>query len=90
MVCLPIQVCPCSIPAAADDPSFTTDRQTQEAGVDLIADIIDAMVRMREGRQVSEVEEALRGLVRQPRVLESELNLGCLKKQQLQGSVSVQ
>jgi hypothetical protein len=50
--------------------------------VDLIADIIDGMLRVREG---ADPEDALRGLIRQPRVLDAELHLGCL-----QGHASVQ
>ena len=41
------QVTPCAAPAITDDKGFTTDRATQEAGVDLAASIIDGVLRAR-------------------------------------------
>ena len=38
---------PCAAPAITDDKGFTTDRATQEAGVDLAAGIIDGVLRAR-------------------------------------------
>ena len=35
------------MPASHDDEDFATDRVTQEAGVDLIASVIDGVLRAR-------------------------------------------
>lgn len=75
------QVPPCSLPIPSDDPGFVTDRATQEAGVDLIAGMIDGMLRVREGDRTGDAEDALHGLIRQPRVLDAELHLDCLQAQ---------
>ena len=41
------QVAPCSAKIPHDDEDFRTDRATQEAGVDLIAGLIDGVLRAR-------------------------------------------
>jgi len=61
-----------------DDPNFTTDAATQEAGIDLIADIIDATVEFREHGSQQAIDE-LEQLTRQPRVLEAMLDAKCLR-----------
>lgn len=41
------QVAPCSARIPHDDEDYMTDRATQEAGVDLIASVVDGVLRAR-------------------------------------------
>ena len=73
------QVTPCAAPTPTDDPKFTTDAATQNAGVDLIADIINAAVGVRV--QGSEQDVAfLDTLADRHRVLEALVDTKCLNK----------
>ena len=74
---LALQVTPCAQSTGTDDPDFTTDKATQTAGVDLIADIIDTAVRIREsGSRKS--GSRLQDLLSESRVLESDVDIDCL------------
>ena len=71
------QVTPCAQSTGTDDPDFTTDEATQTAGIDLIADIIDTAVRIREsGSRRS--GSRLQDLLSESRVLESDVDADCL------------
>nr|QOL01183.1 putative extracellular protein CSOL_101 [Pseudococcomyxa simplex] len=72
------QVTPCAAPIPTDDPKFTTDAATQNAGVDLIADIINAAVSVRE-QGIKRAVDFLDSLADQPRVLEAIINTDCLR-----------
>ena len=75
------------MPAPADDPKFTTDAATQAAGVDLIAEIIDTTVSIRQQGSTRDID-ALKQLVNQPRVREAILDIYCLSTQgHVEGSV---
>lgn len=78
MLC--VQVTPCAAPTPTDDPHFTTDAATQAAGVDLIADIIDTTVSIREQGSTRDID-TLKHLVNEPRVREALLNTKCLSSQ---------
>jgi hypothetical protein len=71
-------VTPCAAPIPTDDPKFTTDAATQNAGVDLIADIINAAVSVRE-QGIKRAVDFLDSLTDQPRVLEAIINTDCLR-----------
>ena len=74
---LALQVTPCAQSTGTDDPDFTTDKGTQTAGIDLIADIIDTAVRIREsGSRKS--GSRLQDLLSESRVLESDVHVDCL------------
>ena len=72
-----LQVTPCAQSTGTDDPDFTTDKATQTAGVNLIADIIDAAVRLRQDSSEG-LESRLQELVQKDRVIEGDLDLDCL------------
>ena len=74
MVCPVLQVTPCAQSTGTDAADFTTDEATQTAGIDLIADIIDATVRLRQSGS-KEVESRLEELVRSDRVIEADIML---------------
>ena len=74
---LALQVTPCAQSTGTDDPDFTTDKATQTAGVDLIADIIDTAVRIRESGS-RESGSKLQDLLSESRVLESDVDVDCL------------
>ena len=73
-----LQVTPCAAPIPTDDPNFTTDAKTQNAGVDLVGDIINAAVGVRESGSQRDIDSLSR-LADEPRVLEAELNTKCLR-----------
>lgn len=75
-----VQITPCAAPAPADDPHFTTDAATQAAGVDLIAEIIDTTIRIRQQGLDRDID-ALKRLVGEPRVQEAMLDTKCLSTQ---------
>lgn len=72
-----LQVTPCAQSIGTDDPDFTTDSATQTAGIDLIADIIDTAVRLRQSG-AERLESRLRELVGEKRVIDTEVDTGCL------------
>ena len=74
---LALQVTPCAQSTGTDDPEFTTDKSTQTVGVDLIADIIDTAMRIREsGSRRS--GSRLADLLSESRVLEDDVDMDCL------------
>ena len=72
-----LQVTPCAQSIGTDDPDFTTDSATQTAGIDLIAGIIDTAVRLRQSG-AKKLESRLRELVGEKRVIDAEVDAGCL------------
>ncbi len=72
-----LQVTPCAQSTGTDDPNFKTDRATQTAGIDLIADIIDTAVRLRQSG-AGGLESRLRKLVSEKRVIDAEMDPECL------------
>lgn len=72
-----LQVTPCAQSTGTDDPHFTTDSATQTAGIDLIADIIDTAVRFRQSG-AKRLESRLQELVGEKRVIDAEMDTGCL------------
>ena len=72
-----LQVTPCAQSTGTDDPDFTTDKATQTAGIDLIADIIDAAVRLRHGSSKG-LKSRLQELVEEERVIEGDVDSDCL------------
>ncbi len=74
---LVLQVTPCAQSTGTDDPEFTTDKATQTAGIDLIADIIDAAVRLRHSSS-ERLKSKLQELVEEDRVIEGDVDSDCL------------
>lgn len=72
-----LQVTPCAQSTGTDDPDFTTDEATQTAGIDLIADIIDAAVRLRHSSSKA-LRSRLEELVEDKRVIEGNVDSDCL------------
>jgi hypothetical protein len=73
-----LQVTPCAVPNPHDDPDFTTDASTQQAGNDLMAGIINAAMCVYERGHEKDVV-ALEELASRARILTAHVHASCLR-----------
>ncbi len=71
-----MQVTPCAVQNPHDDPDFTTDAATQQAGNDLLAEVIHAAMRVYE--RGDGATAALNALASRDRVLTAHVHAECL------------